>query len=307
VSETYSIPVSNGILTPTHRRQMGPAIWVFLWMIDRTTKEIPGQDGSLEGMVLGGQQIRASVVAKDLDLSTRAVHEHIELLCRYKYVRRIDGGVGLPAGYAVQNSKKWKKNQQPTTVIHEVDNLAEKRGPSRKSADLPRGFGAGVRGKARYPRGFPLPIRKTVQDNTEQTTAGAVDGVGTKATKTKKRVRKVATDEIDKVYQAYPLKKAPARARAAIAKAFERLVARGESDPTSFLIDRIAALKAIRDRDNAAGRFVPHLSYPEGWFNGECYDEPDLKPLKNCVLPSGKLGTEADLAQTGWTVMRGEA
>jgi hypothetical protein len=121
---------------------MGSAIWVFLWMIDRTTKEIPGQDGSLEGLVLGGQQIRASVVAADLDLSTRAVHEHIELLCRYKYVRRIDGGVGLPAGYAVQNSKKWKKNQQPTTVIHEADNLAEKRGPtsriwrrgSRKSA-----------------------------------------------------------------------------------------------------------------------------------------------------------------------------
>jgi len=164
VSENFTIPVSNGILTPNHRRQMGPAIWVFLWIIDRTTKEIPGQDGNLEGLVLGGKQIRASVVAADLDLSTRAVHEHIELLCRYKYVRRIDGGVGLPAGYAVQNSKKWKKNQQSTAVIDEVDNPAEKRAPSRKSGPTSRIWRRGSRKSA-------LPSRKSApykEDSTRQ-------------------------------------------------------------------------------------------------------------------------------------------
>jgi hypothetical protein len=294
VSETYSIPVSNGILTPTHRRQMGPAIWVFLWMIDRTTKEIPGQDGSLEGMVLGGQQIRASVVAKDLDLSTRAVHEHIELLCRYKYVRRIDGGVGLPAGYAVQNSKKWKKNQQPTTVIHEVDNLAEKRGPSRKSADLPRGFGAGVRGKARYPRGFPLPIRKTVQDNTEQTTEALVLSEAVETSKTKKPSRTIATNDIDRVYQAYPHKVDPADAKRAIGKAIARLTERGETDPATFLIERIEAMKALRVRDAANNVFVPNHKNPATWFNKESYDNAALQPLK-CYIP----GPEAPRAKSG--------
>jgi hypothetical protein len=303
MSETYTIPVSNGILTPTHCDQIGPSIWVFLWMIDRTTKEAPGEDGELEGMVLGGQQIRASVIAKDLNLKTRTVHEHIERLCRNRYLRRINAGEGMPAGYAVQKSKKWKKNQTASAVIHEVDNLAEKRAPPQESANPPRGNTVDPRGNPLYPRGFPLPIRKTVQDNTEQTTAEAVDGDENQTAKTKN-----PADEIDRVYQAYPLKKAPARARVAIAKAFAKLTARGERDPATFLVERITAFKAVRERDTIAGRFVPNCAHPATWFNGECYDEPGLEPVKNCVLPSGVLGTEAELqTQTGWSVMRGVA
>jgi hypothetical protein len=49
---TYSIPVSNGLFA--HREKIGPAIWVFLWLIDATTKEIPGADGKAEGLVYGG-------------------------------------------------------------------------------------------------------------------------------------------------------------------------------------------------------------------------------------------------------------
>lgn len=127
-----------------------------------------------------------------------------------------------------------------------------------------------------------------------------------KTTKTKNR--KVETDDIDRVYQAYPLKKEPRAARIAISKAFALLAQRGEKDPATFLVDRIEAMKAVRDRDNAAGRFVPQYKFPATWFNKECYDEPSLEPIKNCVLPSGVSATEAELkAQTGWQVMRGVA
>ena len=117
-----------------------------------------------------------------------------------------------------------------------------------------------------------------------------------------------ATEEIDQVYQAYPLKKAPGAARVAISKAMARLAGRGESDPAAFLVGRIEAMKTVRDRDVAAGRFAPTFKHPATWFNQECYDEPGLEPVKNCILPGGVPGTEAELqAQTGWSVMRGVA
>jgi hypothetical protein len=63
---------------------------------------------------------------------------------------------------------------------------------------------------------------------------------------------------------------------------------------------------ATRERDTIAGRFVPNLAHPASWFNGECYDEPGLQPVKNCRLPNGLFGTEAELKElTGWEVMRG--
>ena len=117
-----------------------------------------------------------------------------------------------------------------------------------------------------------------------------------------------ASEDIERVYQAYPLKKAPGAARAAILKAFDRLNRRGEADPATFLIDCIGAMKAARVRDTAKGNFVPAYKYPATWFNQECYDEEGLQPVKNFLLPNGVLGTEAELqAQTGWQVMRGVA
>jgi uncharacterized protein YdaU (DUF1376 family) len=115
-------------------------------------------------------------------------------------------------------------------------------------------------------------------------------------------------EDVDRVYQAYPLKKAPAAAKQAISKALDRLSIRGEDAPVAFLIGRIEAMRDGRERDEAAGRFVPALKHPATWFNGECYDEPGLEPVKNCTLPDGVPCTEAELqTQTGWTVMRGVA
>jgi hypothetical protein len=80
-----------------------------------------------------------------------------------------------------------------------------------------------------------------------------------------------ASEDIDRVYQAYPLKKGGVAARKAISKALIRLKARGESDPAKFLVDKIADWKRSRERDQAAGNFVPSYPYPATWFNGERY------------------------------------
>jgi hypothetical protein len=126
-----------------------------------------------------------------------------------------------------------------------------------------------------------------------------------KTAKTKKVARKFTADEIDRVYQAYPHKVDPADAKKAIAKALTRLDERGEADPGVFLIERIEAMKALRARDAANGVFVPNHKNPATWFNKESHDNAALEPVKNCRLPNGLFGTEAELKElTGWEVIR---
>jgi hypothetical protein len=149
----------------------------------------------------------------------------------------------------------------------------------------------------------PVPVPVPVDIKTKTVADAPV--LSLEAPKEKTASGKHSQGEIERVRLAYPLKKAPGAARKAISKALERIAARGESDPAAFLIGRIDTWKASRESDAAAGRFVPSYPYPATWFNGECYDEEALQPVKNCVLPNGELGTEAELAQTGWTVMRG--
>ncbi len=44
--QTFIVPVSSGIFA--HCARIGIAVWVFLWMIDRTTQERPDAGGYLE-------------------------------------------------------------------------------------------------------------------------------------------------------------------------------------------------------------------------------------------------------------------
>lgn len=69
---THVIAVSNGIFE--HCEQIGVALWVFLWMLDRTTKEAPGDDGQIEGLVYGGRPIPARDIGNDLQMTVRTVH-----------------------------------------------------------------------------------------------------------------------------------------------------------------------------------------------------------------------------------------
>jgi uncharacterized protein YdaU (DUF1376 family) len=140
------------------------------------------------------------------------------------------------------------------------------------------------------PSPSPSPVLKT---NTQTNPEGFSLSRHSKT----KQTDKTTEDEVERVRLAYPLKKAPAAARKAIAKAIGRLRAQGEIDPASLLVGRIATWKAQRERDGAVGKFVSHCPYPATWFNGECYAEDSLLPPRS----------EAELAKTGWTVMRGAA
>ncbi len=98
--ENFLFPVSNGILTPKHRMQIGSANWLFLWFIDHTTIEKAGV-----GLVHGGTPIKLELPAKALGLSTKSILRHLRRLERKRYT----GVEEAAEGYVVTvlNSKKW--------------------------------------------------------------------------------------------------------------------------------------------------------------------------------------------------------
>jgi hypothetical protein len=142
---TFALPISSGLLTKIHCEAIGIALWVFLWMINRTTKEVPTANGYAEGLVYGGRPIPANDIARDLGMATRTVHVHIERLVAGGYLRRIPQpqsctpsnphGDGLSSGYAVERSKKWKHRLRLATSEEPPSTSQESANPSQESAN----------------------------------------------------------------------------------------------------------------------------------------------------------------------------
>jgi DNA-binding transcriptional ArsR family regulator len=140
----YSIPVSNGIFA--HRKRIGAALWVFLWLIDHTTRETEAPDGKAEGLVHGGQPVPLKVLASDLEMSWDAVYQHLAQLEKAGYVRKIAHGNGRPNGYAVVNSKRFANRRtnsgrsSPETTVQKPGGTSVQNAmgtPVQKPGNLP--------------------------------------------------------------------------------------------------------------------------------------------------------------------------
>ena len=110
--EYYVIPVSKGILTPEHYQRIGKAIWVFIWFIDRTTKETI-TDGDRWGLVLGGKPIIAEMISEDLGISQQMILRYIRQLKKHGYIKTKKAPYGLIVSVA-KSKKFW--NRQPIIV-----------------------------------------------------------------------------------------------------------------------------------------------------------------------------------------------
>jgi hypothetical protein len=114
----FWFPVWNGIFE--HREKIKDALWLFLWYIDKTTREVDGGDGRKVGLVLGGKPIRDSQVARELQCSKRTVCSWRNLLADGGYIE----ATRAPYGYTVRvlKSKKWLgKNPVPLSAANEKD------------------------------------------------------------------------------------------------------------------------------------------------------------------------------------------
>ena len=85
------ISVSNSILK--RRKELGDAIWTWLWLVDRTTQFTVMSSGHLEGLVSDGDKVEAATIAEDLDLSTREVKRHIAVLSKAGLVSRMESQI----------------------------------------------------------------------------------------------------------------------------------------------------------------------------------------------------------------------
>ena len=74
-------PVWNGLLEKKHFERIGPALWVYEWLLDRITKEAKGV-----GLVLGGRPIKASEIAETYGIHERTARAHIDRLKKNGYL-----------------------------------------------------------------------------------------------------------------------------------------------------------------------------------------------------------------------------
>ena len=109
----YTFPVASELLRPKPIKEIGDAIWCFLWCVDRTTSEIV-RNGECQGRVLGGYVVPTRRISEELGLSAEQVGEQLKRLSGARYLRvvpRDDGYV-----IEVRRSIKWKNCSPKRTV-----------------------------------------------------------------------------------------------------------------------------------------------------------------------------------------------
>lgn len=115
---SHPIYLWNGVLEQKHVTNIGPAVWLFLWCIDRTTEERPTKkpnetSGAYEGWVYGGMPMTLERIAEEMHTSRRSVQRHLERLCEHGYLRITLAPHGLII--RVQNSCRWPKKQESSS------------------------------------------------------------------------------------------------------------------------------------------------------------------------------------------------
>ncbi|GAK11369.1 hypothetical protein [Geomicrobium sp. JCM 19039] len=118
----------TGLLTPEHYKQIGNAIWLFLWCVSSTTTEVE-RDGVLWGIVKGNKPHKLNDLATLFDVSEKTVSRWIKDLEKhnYLYVKRAPYGLI----FTVKNSKRGFKKRTDKNV-HSLD---EKRSDNNVSSD----------------------------------------------------------------------------------------------------------------------------------------------------------------------------
>ncbi|MFE4524714.1 DnaD domain protein [Cytobacillus firmus] len=122
MTDSFFFPTYSGLLTPQHKENIGPALWEFLWLISKTTKEIQ-EDGETLGIVLGGRPIKLSEIAGELGSSVRTVKRNIARLKDYHYIATVKAPYGEI--YRIRKSKKFsKRGAKNGTLEREVPKMA---------------------------------------------------------------------------------------------------------------------------------------------------------------------------------------
>ena len=105
--DSHPLPLWSGIME--HCRRIGPALWEFVWLIDKITEEVDGK-----GIVLGGAPIKIERIAGELERCERTVRRNLDRLQDEIYIER----TRTPYGFTirVRNSRKFQIWSSKETV-----------------------------------------------------------------------------------------------------------------------------------------------------------------------------------------------
>lgn len=109
--KSFDIGVKNSLIDPKHYRAMGDAIWLYLWGIDRVTRErLDSKTGEHVGVILGNVPQRDEDIAAAIGCSSKTIRRWRSCCVKYGYlgVRRTPCGISM----WVRRSKKWTKSQK---------------------------------------------------------------------------------------------------------------------------------------------------------------------------------------------------
>ncbi|MEK4117662.1 hypothetical protein NST44_15975 [Paenibacillus sp. FSL W8-0919] len=101
---SYPFPMYSGLLEPEHYKNIGSSIWLFLWCISSTTRELE-EGGTVWGIVLGGRPLKLSEIAGYFGVNDKTVSRWMDTLEQHEYIRVTRAARGLIL--SVRNSKKW--------------------------------------------------------------------------------------------------------------------------------------------------------------------------------------------------------
>jgi len=87
----FFIDISNGLLDSKHVAAMGPAVWEFMWCLDKITKI----DEHGIGWVLGGKPIKLEEITKTLGKHKNRVSEHLTRLQDEGYIFKLQAPYGI--------------------------------------------------------------------------------------------------------------------------------------------------------------------------------------------------------------------
>jgi hypothetical protein len=104
MSESYPFPIYSGLLEPKHHRTIGQSIWLFMWLVSSTTKEVE-RDGVIWGVVLGNKPVKVEELEKEFGVTDKTVRTWIKTLEKHDYIKVTRAPYGLI--FTVKNSKKY--------------------------------------------------------------------------------------------------------------------------------------------------------------------------------------------------------